>query len=128
MRIYIICLGAALIALGCLEFFMPDKSFAFWKKWVSHKLFPLHGLLLIVLGFPVTIFRDTLMGKIMCVIGVIAVFSGPFVLLFPAKVKELFLIAADEIDQADIQSVVWMDAFMRAGVGIFFIVAMIFHN
>ncbi|MGL4370392.1 MAG: hypothetical protein ACRCUT_12095, partial [Spirochaetota bacterium] len=91
------------------------------KNWIGHTLFRFHGLLLMTGGFPLTLFRDTLPGKIMMVIGILVIFTGPFLLLFPEKITEAFSMMEAEMKDDDKTGMIYFDACVRACAGIFFI-------
>ena len=118
---YIVCLGAGLILFSTAEFMMPEKVFSLWKKWISHRLFFLHGFIIMAGGLPLTFFRDTLSGKIMMGIGIIVVFTGPFLVLFPEKMREAFAMAEAEMGDDDKSGIIYFDALVRSCAGIFFI-------
>ncbi len=117
---YIFFLGVFLLFLAIIEFIIPFKILQLWKSWVAHKFFPVHGMILIVGGFPITQFRDTISGIIMMIVGVIVILSGPFVLLFPDRVRYFFNITINELDREERKHLVYLDAIIR------FIVAALF--
>jgi hypothetical protein len=119
--IYVFALGIALIVFGATECVIPKKIFAMWKWWICHKLFPLHGISLMIGGLPLTFFREGISGKIMMGIGAFVIFSGPFILLFPKRMQELFTSTEDEFDESDVNSLVYFDAFTRIVSGSIFL-------
>ena len=90
---YVFILGIVLTGMGIIELLIPIRIFNLWEKWVSHKLFFLHGLLLILLGFPLTLYKNLLnlfIAKSIFGIGVIAVLMGPFILFYREKIRGIF--------------------------------------
>jgi hypothetical protein len=123
---YVLSIGAFLIVLSAAEFFAAEKVFALWKSWIFHKLFPLHGFLLVCGGLPLTFFRDTVSGKIMFCIGLIVVITGPFILLFPERVRHLFSLTEQDLeDESEAVGLVYFDAVIKGAAGAFFIFAIV---
>jgi hypothetical protein len=118
---YVIALGILLVIFGVVECIIPKKMFSAWKWWINHRLFPLYGLFIIIGGLPLTFFRDGISGKIMLGIGVIVVFTGPFIVLFPKRMSELFSSTEDELEEGDLKGLVYFDAFTRIASGSLFI-------
>ena len=104
---------------------MPQRIFLIWKKWINCRFYPLHGMLLMFGGLPLTFFRDTISGKIMMVVGIVAVFSGPFILLFPNKIRELFALTESELEEGDTDGLIYFDAVLRGIAGALIIYAML---
>ena len=123
---YILVLGIFLIALSTVEFLAADKIFRLWKGWIYHKLFPLHGLVLVCGGLPLTFFRDTISGKIMFGIGILVVMTGPFILLFPERVRHLFSVTEQEMSgEGEAAGIIYLDAVVKGAAGSFFIYAIL---
>ena len=121
---YVLSLGIFLIALSTVEFLAAAKVYSLWKSWIFHKLFPLHGVALVCGGLPLTFFRDTVSGKIMFCIGLVVVMTGPFILLFPERVRHLFSMTEQELqDEGEAASLIYFDAVIKGSAGSFFIFA-----
>lgn len=118
---YIVVLGILLLVLASLEFIFPFVILSIWKKWLNNRFFPLHGLLLILGGFPTTQFRDTFFGKVMLIVGIIIVFMGPFILFFPDRVRHFFYESIKDLNGDEIKHLVYVDGAMRAMAGILFL-------
>ena len=116
LAIYILILGIILAAVGALEAIAPLKAFGFWKEWVSKKLFFLHGPLLIIGGFPLTIYKGPL-STALFIFGLLAVLMGPFILIYPEKIRATFQAMAEEMQNADIKKIIRAEAFLRLGAG-----------
>ena len=123
---YLIALGSGLILFSIVEFFIPQQIFNLWKKWIACKLFPIHGRILSSGALPLTFFRDSIAGKIMMGIGIIAVFTGPFILFFPGRIRELFALTEKELEEGDEKGLIYFDAAIRMTVG-FLIIFTILH-
>jgi len=114
---YLVVLGSGLIILGIIECIIPVQIFLLWKKWIACRLFPLHGLILSIGALPMTFFRDSLSGKIMMGIGIIAVFTGPFILFFPGSIREVFAMTETELEKGDEKGLIYFDASVRISAG-----------
>lgn len=122
---YILFLGIALVLLALMEFVFPAVIFRIWKRWVNNKFFPFHGLILVAGGFPITQFRETFMGKIMLVIGLIVVFTGPFIIFFPDRIRHFFELSIKDLNSDELRHLVYVDGVMRLVVGIIFLFVML---
>ncbi len=115
---YVPAFGAALVFLGLLEMSMPLRAFRLWKWWAGNRFFFLHGIMLIVVGFPLTVYHGPLETAVF-VVGLFIVFSGPFILLFPEKFKKTFEMAEEEMkERGGERRVVFFEAFMRIAAGL----------
>jgi hypothetical protein len=127
LSMYVFFLGIILILFSLTELILPDKLYSLQKRWIQHPLFPLHGLLLMIGGFPLLVFRETLSGKIMMGIGLVVVFSGPFILIFPDKMQNIFLHTDKEIE-GNRRTLIYIDAIVRFLCGILSLYVMIFNE
>ncbi|TAL39579.1 MAG: hypothetical protein EPN93_01140 [Spirochaetes bacterium] len=118
---YILLFGVVLIITGTSEFMMPGRFFAFWKAWVSHRLFFLHGAGLIAVGFPLTCYGSAPMGTFVLGFGLLLVFTGPFILLYANKIRKLFLVTTADMDEAASRHLIYFDAGVRLAVGALFV-------
>jgi len=114
---YIFALGAGLIILGGIEFILPVRAFQFWKKWSAHRLFFLHGILLIAVGFPLTVYKGAY-STVIFIIGLFFVLSGPFILLYPEKIGSTFQTASDEMGGEIEKKLIYFEAFFRVAAGV----------
>lgn len=114
---YIMILGTGFLAIGLAEFVMPVKIFMIWKKWVNHKMFPVHGLFLILVGFPLTIYSGPISWVIFS-IGLIIVFTGPFILLYPERMRMVFgSIQTAPDDEKSVKKIMYLDGVTRLVLG-----------
>jgi uncharacterized membrane protein len=118
---YVIALGIFLIIFGVVECFIPKKIFSAWKWWINHRLFPLYGLLLMIGGLPLTFFRDGISGKIMMGIGIFVVFTGPFIILFPKRMSELYSTTEEDLEEGEQNGLIYFDALTRIVSGALFL-------
>ncbi|GEM_PF-278047 len=121
LEFYVLAAGIFLLMLGLIEVIMPNRIFAVWGKWVSNRYFFLHGLLLICAGLPFTCYGTTVSGILIFIVGLIVVFTGPFILFYSAKVRELFLLSMNDMDETDIRRLIYIDATVRFAVGFLFV-------
>jgi hypothetical protein len=120
IAIYILVTGIALISLSLFEFIMPQRAFRLWFRYLSGRAFFLHGLILIIGGLPLVMYRGFL-STIIFIIGVMVILMGPFILLYSEKIREMFHSVTLDLDQRGIRNLVYFDATVRCAVGILFI-------
>ncbi len=122
IKFYVLLLGGFLLIIGFLEFLFPNRAFRSWESWVSHRMFYLHGILLIAAGFPLTVYRGAF-SSIIFFIGLFMVLSGPFILFYPEKIKGSFRSLQDELVEKGIKKIMFFDAAMRLAAGSLMITA-----
>lgn len=122
INIYVLAFGIALVAIAAAELFYPAAAFRLWRGWVSHNLFRLHGLVLVASGFPLTLFRGAMHGGVFA-LGFVIVLTAPFILIYPEKIRRMFETISLEMDEDGVRRVMYIEAFVRAAAGIFFITA-----
>ena len=71
---------------------------------------------------PITLFDGFLSGLVF-VIGCIVVLTGPFILLYPEKINQMFNSASEEMKEQGIKKIVYFEAVIRILTGVLFIVA-----
>ncbi len=120
IAVYILILGIILILIGGVELAFPLRAFGFWKDWVSKKLFFLHGSILIIAGFPLTIYKGPL-STILFIFGLLAVLTGPFVLIYPDKIRQMFQAMAEEIKDSDMKKIIYAEGSLRIAAGVIFV-------
>lgn len=116
IAVYVLILGIVLVLVGGIEAIAPLKTFGFWKEWISRKIFFLHGSLLIAAGFPLTIYKGPL-STILFIFGLIAVLTGPFILIYPGKIRQMFQAMAEEVNDAEIKRIIYAEALLRIAAG-----------
>jgi len=121
-KYFLIIAGSAQIIIASIEFFSPLRAFLMWKEWVSSRYFPVHGLALIFIGLPLTVFKGYL-SSIIFFIGLIVVFTGPFILIYPEKIRSVFSNSEDMIKDKDIKMMIYLDAFFRLSTGVIFLIS-----
>ena len=105
-----------LIIMGAVELVVPPRAFGLWKSWVFNRYFFLHGSLLIAGGFPLTIYEGPL-STIIFIFGIIAVLTGPFVLIYPDKIRHMFQAMSEEMKDGDIKKVIYIEGSLRIAAG-----------
>lgn len=116
-ELYLILFGFFQIITGFSELIMPLKLFKFWRMWVLAKYFPLHGIVLITAGFPLLVFRGSFQGIIFW-IGIFMVLTGPFLLIYPEKIREVFQTAENDFTPRDLRIMIYVDSVIRLTAGI----------
>lgn len=119
---YLLALGIILVLAGALEVSMPLRAFVFWKRWSSSRFFFIHGILLIAIGFPLTLY-DGPLSRIIFVMGLFAALSGPFVLIYPERFRMMFGMVAEEMKDASIKKMVYVEGLLRIAAGTIFTAA-----
>lgn len=114
--IYVSILGAAMVALGTAEFTGPQMAFSLWRRWAAHRLFFLHGALLIGAGFPLVLYRGPLSTPIL-IIGVVIVLTGPFILIYPEKFRAMFNSIEEEMGAERVPTLMRMESIIRIALG-----------
>lgn len=122
LKLYMILFGLFQVLAAFSEFITPVRMFRFWKIWVLSKYFPAHGIFLIAGGFPLLLFKGSLEGIIFW-IGVFMVLTGPFLLIYPEKLRDVFKTAENDFTPRDLRLIVHTDAFIRLAAGIIVIIA-----
>ena len=117
---FVLYLGIFLVAAGSLELFFGRRASSFWEKWIENRFFPLHGLLLIAGGLPLTAYNGTFSTFIFAV-GLTVVFTGPFILLYPDKIRSSFREVSHDEGQNFKQRLVRFDGILRILCGLIFI-------
>lgn len=123
---YILILGIYFLLVGIIELIVPNAVLSLWIRLSSSKIFPLYGIALIIAGFPLTqIPSENPLSTPIFIIGLIVVFSGPFILIYPEKIRNLFYQGLDEIGQKGSHFALILDAIARIVAGILCITAYI---
>lgn len=121
---FVFLMGFIMLGFGITEIIIPFRTFALWKRWTAHRLFYLHGLLLIAVGFPLTLYENPdhpFLANAIFITGLIAVFSGPLLLIYPEKIRNLFQNMSEEIEMRSVRRIIYVDAILRIVIGSIFI-------
>jgi hypothetical protein len=95
-----------------------------WIKISSSRLYFLYGIALIVAGFPLTLVPSSNpLSTPLFIVGLIVVFSGPFILIYPEKIKNIFFQGLEELGQTGSRFALIIDAIARIATGILCIAA-----
>lgn len=113
-------LGTTQIIISLMEVFSPLKAFNMWRLWVSNSLFPIHGFGLIIVGIPLAVYKGFL-SSIIFYIGLFVVFTGPFILIYPEKIRKVFSDSENIFKEKDIKVMIYIDAFIRMSAGAVFL-------
>jgi hypothetical protein len=116
IEIYVCILGASMVALGTAECAAPRRAFALWRRWATHRLFFLHGAFLIGTGFPLVLYRGPLSTPIF-IIGVVIVLTGPFILIYPEKFRDMFNSLENEVGPERIPALMRTESIIRIAMG-----------
>lgn len=119
-KYFLITIGSTQVMIAMLEALSPLRAFLMWRKWVSDRFFPIHGLVLIVVGLPLTFYKGY-MSSLIFYIGLVIVFTGPFIILYPEKIQKVFNNSEIVFTDKDIRVMIYLDAFFRFSVGVIFL-------
>lgn len=119
---FILFFGIIQLIIAFVEILLPYKSFLTWKAWISCRFFPFHGAALIVMGFPLTIYNGYL-SSLIFIIGLVVVFTGPVILIYPEKIREAFSFSSDTFQEGSLKKIVRFDAVMRLAAGIILVIS-----
>jgi hypothetical protein len=121
-KYFLIVAGLSQVFLALMEVLSPYRSFLMWKKWVAGSFFPFHGLALIFTGLPLTFYKGYL-SSVIFYIGLFVVLMGPFILIYPEKIRKVFNDSENVFNQRDIKMMIYFDAFFRSAAGIIFLLS-----
>lgn len=118
LDIYIMVFGGVLLLMGGIEMVAPLRVLALWRRWIAHRLFFLHGAMLIATGLPLTCAGGSTSGRIIFSLGLLLVFTGPFILLYADRVRALFLSTTSEMEASSGRRLILLDAALRVAAGL----------
>jgi hypothetical protein len=121
-KYYLLTIGTVQTVIALMGFFSPYRTFLMWKTWVLNKFFPMHGIALIFAGLPLTVYKGYL-SSLIFVIGLIVVFTGPFIIIYPEKFQKIFENSDEIFNQKEIKTMIFLDAFLRSGAAIIFFIS-----
>jgi len=112
INFFVLIFGIIQLLISIMEFVFPGRSFRLWNFWISNRFFPVHGAFLIFTGFPLIMYKGYL-SSIIFYIGLVVVLSGPFVLIYPEKIREAFSFSSETFKEQNLKKIVRFDAFVR---------------
>lgn len=121
-KYFLIVIGVSQIIISLIEFVSPPRSFVMWKNWVLNRFFPVHGLALIFIGLPLTVYNGYL-STIIFYIGLLIVFTGPFILIYPEKIRKVFSNTDNVFSEKEVKTMIYLDAVFRFCTGVIFLVS-----
>ena len=121
-KYFLLTIGSVQIIMALMEVISPLRSFLMWKRWVSGSFFPFHGIALIFIGLPMTFFKGYL-SSIIFYIGLFIVFTGPFIIIYPEKIRKVFNNSEDVFSDKDVKIMIFLDAFFRLSIGVIFLIS-----
>ena len=113
--LYYRVLASFLTVISISGFIAPLQSYRLWTMLTANRGFRLYGLLHIILGFPLLHYTGTIAGNILFGLGLIVVFTGPFVLLFPESFRQVFAETEQSLSDAEKKSMIIIDSVVRIG-------------
>ena len=119
-KYFLLIIGSTQIIIALIESVFPQRAFQAWVKWVSNRFFPFHGIGLIFIGLPLTAYRGHL-SSVIFYIGIFIVFTGPFILIYPEKIRKVFSDSGEIFKNNEIKMMIYVDAFFRLCIGSIFL-------
>ena len=116
-KYFILVLACVQSVTGAVELAAPVKAYRYWRGWINNRFFPVHGIILMAGGFPLTIYSGYLSG-ILFFIGLFIVLTGPFILLYPEKIRKAFDEAEIDLTEGGIRKLIYFDSVMRIGFAV----------
>lgn len=124
---YILFLGTSIFITGLIELISPKMMLKFWILLISSKLFWIYGIILIILGFPLTLLTSHILSIPVFIIGLCMVFLGPFIIIYPDKIRNLFIQSLDELSPKGNLLILHIDAIAHMTIGALLISAYVFR-
>lgn len=121
-KYFLIIIGMTQILIALLEISSPLRGFLMWQRWVINRLFPFHGLALIFIGLPLTVFKGYL-SSIIFYIGLLIVLTGPVILIYPEKIQKTFSSSSESFSDKEKKIMIYIDSVFRLCIGIIFLVS-----
>ncbi|HOH38355.1 MAG TPA: hypothetical protein PLV17_12170 [Spirochaetota bacterium] len=110
---YLLILSGFLILISAIGLIFPLKTFQKWEKWTESRFFRLHGAALIAGGFPLLNYRGTITGTALFIVGLIVIFTGPFIIIFPELFRKALDTTKDDFTENDKKAIVYTDSIIR---------------
>ncbi len=120
ISLYVLTLGIIFASMGSVELTLRERAFRFWMRWFNHRLFFMHGAALIILGFPLTFYNGK-WSAFVFIVGLVMVLTGPFILIYPEKIRNSFSEIGSEAGEESLRGLVVFDAAVRVVAGILFV-------
>ena len=118
----LLILGSIQIILAIIELLFPQRIFLIWKKYILSRFFPLYGIILILIGLPLTAYKGYL-SLVILFIALFIVFSGAFILFYPEKIRRSFDESEKILDNKTIKLLIYFEAILRLCAGAVFLIA-----
>ena len=110
---YLLILSGFLVLISIAGFIFPVKVFQKWEKWTESNFFRFHGVGLIAGGFPLLNYRGTVSGTVLFIVGLIVIFTAPFIIIFPELFRKALDATKEEFSDNDKKAIVYTDSIIR---------------
>ena len=118
----LLILGSFQIILAIIELLFPQRIFLICKKYILSRFFPLYGIILILIGLPLTAYKGYL-SLVILFIALFIVFSGAFILFYPEKIRRSFDESEKILNNKTIKLLISFEAILRLCAGVVFLIA-----
>ena len=118
----LLILGSIQIILAIIEFLFPQKMFLIWKKFILNRFYPIYGIILILIGLPLTAYKGYL-SVVILFIALFIVFSGAFILFYPEKIRKSFNDSEEFFNDKTIRLLIYFEALFRLCAGVILLIA-----
>jgi hypothetical protein len=118
----LLILGLFQIILAIIELLFPQRIFSIWKKFILSRFYPGYGIILILIGLPLTAYKGYL-SLVILFIALFIVFSGAFILFYPEKIRRSFNESEEIFNNKTIKLLIYFEALLRICAGAVFLIA-----
>jgi len=118
----LLILGSIQIIVAIIELLFPQRIFVIWKKFILSRFYQLYGIIMILIGLPLTAYKGYL-SLVIFFIALFVVFSGAFILFYPEKIRRSFNESEEFFNNKTIRLLVYFEALLRICAGAVFLTA-----
>jgi hypothetical protein len=118
----LLILGSIQIIVAIIELLFPQRIFLIWKKFILSRFYPLYGIIMILIGLPLTAYKGYL-SLVILFIALFIVFSGAFILFYPEKIRRSFNESEEFFNNKTIKLLIYFEALLRLCIGVIFLIA-----
>ena len=122
IQLYILIAGVYILLVAIFELAVPGGMFTVQRRLVAHPLFRVYGVVLMVFGFPLTQVQGTYFEIMIFILGILVVFMGPVILIYPEKLRKMYHEMEEELSEAMIHRFIRVEGMIRLLVGSIFLI------
>jgi hypothetical protein len=118
----LLILGSTQIIYAIVALLSPQRILLIGKKISQSRFYPFYGIILILIGLPLTAYKGYL-SLVILFIALFIVFSGAFILFYPEKIRKSFNDSEELLNDKTIKLIIYFEALLRLCVGAVFLIA-----